>query len=110
MRILPGVVALVGLLLGAPSGLTQSYPSRPVTVMVPYAAGGNTDVVARLVLEHVSQRSASASWSRTSPALEARPARSGPRAPILTATLFWSGGWGHMAPPSRSIRFLTTIH
>jgi tripartite-type tricarboxylate transporter receptor subunit TctC len=55
MRILPGVVALVGLLLGAPSGLAQPYPSRPVTVIVPYAPGGNTDVVARLVLEHVSQ-------------------------------------------------------
>jgi tripartite-type tricarboxylate transporter receptor subunit TctC len=55
MRVLPSVAALLGFLLGASSGLAQPYPSRPVTVIVPYAPGGNTDVVARLVLEHMSQ-------------------------------------------------------
>jgi tripartite-type tricarboxylate transporter receptor subunit TctC len=30
------------------------YPSRPITVIVPFAAGGPTDVVARLVGEHMS--------------------------------------------------------
>src|SRR5689334_19868645 len=30
------------------------YPNRPATVIVPYAAGGPTDVVARIVSEHMS--------------------------------------------------------
>jgi tripartite-type tricarboxylate transporter receptor subunit TctC len=30
------------------------YPSKPITVIVPFAAGGPTDVVARLVGEHMS--------------------------------------------------------
>jgi tripartite-type tricarboxylate transporter receptor subunit TctC len=31
------------------------YPTKPVTVIVPFAAGGPTDVVARLVGEHMSR-------------------------------------------------------
>lgn len=33
----------------------QGYPNRPITVIVPFAAGGPTDVVARLVGEHMSR-------------------------------------------------------
>jgi tripartite-type tricarboxylate transporter receptor subunit TctC len=31
----------------------QTYPSRPITVIVPYAAGGGTDVTARLVAQRM---------------------------------------------------------
>ena len=31
------------------------YPNKPITVIVPFAAGGPTDVVARLVGEHMSR-------------------------------------------------------
>lgn len=34
--------------------VAQTYPERTVTVIVPYAAGGNTDVIARIVLEGMS--------------------------------------------------------
>jgi tripartite-type tricarboxylate transporter receptor subunit TctC len=32
----------------------ESYPNKPITVIVPYAPGGNTDVIARIVLDHMS--------------------------------------------------------
>lgn len=33
----------------------QSYPSRPVKVIVPYAAGGNTDSIARILSDSLSR-------------------------------------------------------
>jgi tripartite-type tricarboxylate transporter receptor subunit TctC len=34
----------------------QGYPSRPVTVVVPYAAGGGLDLVARVLAQKLSER------------------------------------------------------
>jgi len=48
--------ALVALAMsGADSVSAEAYPSRPVTVIVPFAAGGTTDVIARIVGEHMSR-------------------------------------------------------
>jgi len=33
----------------------QTYPARPMTLIVPFAAGGPTDVMARIVAEHMSR-------------------------------------------------------
>src|SRR5215831_7338213 len=33
----------------------QAYPSRPITLIVPYVPGGGTDVAARIVAEHMSR-------------------------------------------------------
>jgi tripartite-type tricarboxylate transporter receptor subunit TctC len=48
--------ALVALAMnGADSASAEVYPARPVTVIVPFAAGGTTDVIARIVGEHMSR-------------------------------------------------------
>ena len=52
---LAAAAAIVGLLAGA--SLAQgNWPARPVTIVVPFAAGGNTDVMARIFSEHLSKR------------------------------------------------------
>ena len=42
---------LLGLLLAglAGAGLAQTYPDRPITLIVPWGAGGGTDAVARMI-------------------------------------------------------------
>jgi tripartite-type tricarboxylate transporter receptor subunit TctC len=49
--IMGGLLALA--LLSAPAA--AQYPNKPITVIVPFAAGGPTDVVARLVGQHMTQ-------------------------------------------------------
>src|SRR5215210_1627760 len=46
------VVCLGG--LGAPAQ-AQTYPTRTITMIVPFAAGGPTDVIARIVTGHMAQ-------------------------------------------------------
>jgi len=49
------VFAVFGL-SGLPKiGYAQSYPSKSITVVVPFPAGGPSDVVARIVTEHMSR-------------------------------------------------------
>jgi tripartite-type tricarboxylate transporter receptor subunit TctC len=43
------------LLSGAPARAADEYPARPITLIVPFAAGGSSDVIARVVAEQVSQ-------------------------------------------------------
>jgi tripartite-type tricarboxylate transporter receptor subunit TctC len=47
----------IALLVGAATGaaVAQDYPSRPITLIVPYAAGGGNDVMARIVAERMSK-------------------------------------------------------
>lgn len=50
------VLAVVGLAFGAVSANAQDkYPSKPVKIIVPYAPGGATDIVARIIGEQMRQ-------------------------------------------------------
>ena len=56
-RTIAAVVGL-GLTLGVaagPAGAQSDYPRRPITLIVPFAAGGPTDVISRIVAEHMSR-------------------------------------------------------
>jgi tripartite-type tricarboxylate transporter receptor subunit TctC len=46
---------LAALLLTALPAGAQDYPSRPITLVVPYAAGGGNDAMARVVADHMSR-------------------------------------------------------
>src|SRR4029453_17833075 len=48
-------VALAGLALMTTQALAQAYPTRSITMIVPFAAGGPTDVIARIVTGHMAQ-------------------------------------------------------
>ncbi len=52
-RILFAFVGLAALWSGSVSA--QNYPTRPITMTVPFAAGGPTDIIARIVGEHMSK-------------------------------------------------------
>ena len=56
MKILPRALTLISSLLAASAALSQTYPSAPVTLVVPFAAGSGTDAVARIVGKKLSER------------------------------------------------------
>ena len=56
MKLTLPVVALLAAMSGAPvTAAAQDYPSRPITLIVPYAAGGGNDVMARTAAEKMSK-------------------------------------------------------
>lgn len=46
-----GLVMGLSMALGTSAGLAADYPDKPVTLVVPYPAGGATDVIARMIAE-----------------------------------------------------------
>jgi tripartite-type tricarboxylate transporter receptor subunit TctC len=53
MKALAGLLALM--CLHASAVQAQPYPTRPITIAVPFAAGGGTDMVTRVLGEHMSR-------------------------------------------------------
>ncbi|MFM8680866.1 MAG: tripartite tricarboxylate transporter substrate-binding protein [Alphaproteobacteria bacterium] len=52
-RILAASLVLLAALAG--EARAQAYPNKPITMIVPFAAGGPTDVIARIVGEHMAR-------------------------------------------------------
>ena len=52
---LAGVAGAMILAMTAVPVSAQNYPARPITVIVPFAAGGPTDVIARIVADNMSK-------------------------------------------------------
>jgi tripartite-type tricarboxylate transporter receptor subunit TctC len=53
MKKLMIAIALGAALAGASSAVAQNYPSRQVTMIVPFPPGGSTDVAARIIAERM---------------------------------------------------------
>ena len=68
--LLAGATAALAL-FATQAALAQNWPDRIVRIVNPYAPGGPSDTIVRMLAEGLSTELASVCWSRTSP--EAAP-------------------------------------
>ena len=69
MKIITLALLLLGTAVGAAAAQTTAeFPIRPVKLLVPFAAGGPTDVVARILADFLTAR-----WNGQSVVIENRP-------------------------------------
>jgi len=54
-KLIAGAIVGVASIALQPAWAQSDYPTRPVTLIVPFAAGGPTDVISRIVGEHMSR-------------------------------------------------------
>lgn len=54
-NVLRVATAIGGLVLFAQAAFAQQYPSRPIRVVVPFPAGATTDMLARLIVQRMSE-------------------------------------------------------
>jgi tripartite-type tricarboxylate transporter receptor subunit TctC len=51
-----GILAAVPQLAGSQAAMAQQWPTRPIKAIVPFPAGGGTDLMGRLVAKHLGDR------------------------------------------------------
>src|SRR5437763_6155710 len=47
------IVAVVALAFGLAGARAETYPSKPINLIVPFPAGGPTDTIARVISDHM---------------------------------------------------------
>jgi len=88
-RSLAAALAL-GLSLGFPAGAAaQSYPQKPIHLVVPFAAGGITDVLARALGSRLTEAFGQQTVTENKRAPTARSAPNTSPNPRPTATRCW---------------------
>jgi hypothetical protein len=56
-------LALALFVAGITSGMAENYPSRPITIVVPFPAGGPTDALGRVLADRMKRTlNARSSW------------------------------------------------
>jgi tripartite-type tricarboxylate transporter receptor subunit TctC len=54
-RLLGAIVTAIAIVWAEAAAGQGAFPNKPITVIVPFAAGGPTDVVARILSDHISR-------------------------------------------------------
>ena len=49
VRLVVAAVSVTALLLAAGTGRAQEYPIKPITILVPNAAGGSSEILGRIL-------------------------------------------------------------
>ena len=95
------IAAAAGLLAAAGPATSQTYPSGPITMIVPFAAGSGTDAVARIVGQKLSERLKQPVIIDNKPGASAQiGAQAAARARPDGYTLFMTTNTSHSANPS----------
>src|SRR6187549_3861261 len=56
MRLIASAALFAAFTAAAGAAFAQAFPTRPVTLMVPFAPGGGSDTVARIIQPKLSER------------------------------------------------------
>ena len=92
-----------------PGAARAEFPSKPITLIVPYAAGGSNDTLSRILAEHMSKTLGRPIIINTSPVLQAPLRLHALLVRLRMGTQSSWATWERTAPPQRSIPTLNTI-